>query len=157
MGKLRYTVTFLDLGSRWKWVVSFTLTLGGKNPVSQWIESWVGPRFSLGAVEKRKILYCRESKPDCSARRPSLYRLNINNQLFSVNKIFIQKLPHIWKEERTRVVKCNLEHAWRRIHRFHWVVKACITKQCILFRSDARAKMANPNPWVLHCDSCSCL
>jgi hypothetical protein len=36
-----------------------------------WIGSWVGPRVGLDAVEKRQILYCRESNPGRPARSSS--------------------------------------------------------------------------------------
>jgi hypothetical protein len=55
MGEWRYSPTFLDLGAR----------IGG----------WVGPRFSLDAVEKSKILHCRESNISRPACSPSLYLL----------------------------------------------------------------------------------
>jgi hypothetical protein len=48
----------LDLGNRWRWVVSFTprpLYLQGKSPGTRWLGDWVGPRAVLDAVVKRKI------------------------------------------------------------------------------------------------------
>jgi hypothetical protein len=44
------------------------------------------PRYAfdrLDAVEKVKILHCRESNPGCPARSPSLYRLSYPNSLVS--------------------------------------------------------------------------
>jgi hypothetical protein len=47
MKEWRYSSTFLDLGTRLRWMVSFrTLTL--------WIGSRVEPRVGLDAVEKRR-------------------------------------------------------------------------------------------------------
>jgi hypothetical protein len=49
----------LDLGTGWKWVVSFTprpLYPQGKSPGTHWIGGWVGPRAILDTVVKRKIL-----------------------------------------------------------------------------------------------------
>jgi hypothetical protein len=40
-----------------------------------WEAGWA-PRVGLDAVEKRKILHCRESNPGLQARSPSLYQLN---------------------------------------------------------------------------------
>jgi hypothetical protein len=40
------------------------------------IGGWVGPTASLDAVEKRKILHCRESDPGPPAHSPSLYRFH---------------------------------------------------------------------------------
>jgi hypothetical protein len=48
----------LDLGTRRRWVVSFTprpLYSQGKNPGIHWIRGWVDPRAGLDAVVKRKI------------------------------------------------------------------------------------------------------
>jgi hypothetical protein len=57
----------LDLGTRWRWVVSFTprpLYRQGKTPGTHWIGGWVGPRAVPDAVVKRKIPSpSRESKP----------------------------------------------------------------------------------------------
>jgi hypothetical protein len=40
---------------------------------THWRCSWVGRRAGLDAVEKRKILHCRESNPGRPARSTSLY------------------------------------------------------------------------------------
>jgi hypothetical protein len=48
----------LDLGTRWRWVVSFTprpLTPRERAPGTNWIGGWVGPRAVLDAEVKRKI------------------------------------------------------------------------------------------------------
>jgi hypothetical protein len=71
---------FLDLGTNWMWVVSFTLrpVYSGRSPGTHWIGSWVGPKAGLDAVEKRKFLTLPElqlrplSRP---SRSQSLYRL----------------------------------------------------------------------------------
>jgi hypothetical protein len=41
-----------------------------KNPGTQWVGRWVGPRTDLDLVTKRKILPCRESNPGFSAHSP---------------------------------------------------------------------------------------
>jgi hypothetical protein len=57
----------LDLGNRWRWVVSFTLRPlypQERTPGTSWIGGWVGPGAGLYAVVKRKIPSpCRDSKP----------------------------------------------------------------------------------------------
>jgi hypothetical protein len=57
----------LDLGTRWRWVVSFTprsLYPPRKIPSIHWIGGWVGPRAVLDAVVKRKIpIPLQESNP----------------------------------------------------------------------------------------------
>jgi hypothetical protein len=48
----------LNLGTRWRWVVSFTprpLYPRERAPGTDWIGGWVGPRAVLDAVVKRKI------------------------------------------------------------------------------------------------------
>jgi hypothetical protein len=44
-------------------------------PSTHWIGGWVGPRVSLDAVEKRKILHSRDLNQGHPAHRPSLYQL----------------------------------------------------------------------------------
>jgi hypothetical protein len=51
--------TVLDVGTKWKWVVSFTplpLYTRGKSVGTLWIGDCVGPRVGLDAVEKGKTL-----------------------------------------------------------------------------------------------------
>jgi hypothetical protein len=80
MGEWRYSSTFLDLGTRWRLVISSTpLPLyppAERAPVKHWIGVWVGPRVGLNATEKRKILHCRELNPGNPSRSPLLYRLS---------------------------------------------------------------------------------
>jgi hypothetical protein len=53
-----------DLGTRWRWVVSFTLRLLYPQVKSPWIGGWVGSRAGLDAVVKTKIpSACRDSNP----------------------------------------------------------------------------------------------
>jgi hypothetical protein len=54
MGEWRYSSTILDLGSRWRWVVSFTLRT--RAPGNHWIGNWMGLNAGLDAVTKREIL-----------------------------------------------------------------------------------------------------
>jgi hypothetical protein len=49
---------FLDLGTNWRWVVSFTprpLYPGEKVPVIHWIGGWVAPRTGMEFLGKRKL------------------------------------------------------------------------------------------------------
>jgi hypothetical protein len=70
-------------------------------PGTHWIGGWVGPRVGLDAVEKRKILRCRESNPGYPAlQRPSLTIVYIRSvQLFLILKLVmsISKQPKIIK------------------------------------------------------------
>jgi hypothetical protein len=55
----RYSATFLDLGTRWRWVVSFTPLLlypRGKSPNARWIGGWVGTRVGVDAQKRNQIL-----------------------------------------------------------------------------------------------------
>jgi hypothetical protein len=51
----RYSSTILDLGSRWKWVVSYTPPRE-RAPYAQRIGGWVGHRFGREATEERDTL-----------------------------------------------------------------------------------------------------
>jgi hypothetical protein len=46
-------------------------TRGVRTSVTHWIGGWMGPRVRLDAVEKRKMLQCRESNPCRPARSPT--------------------------------------------------------------------------------------
>jgi hypothetical protein len=84
---------FLDLGTSWRWVVSFTpLSLYPREgaPCTYWIGGWMGPRAGLDDLEKRKFLTLPglELRPlDRPARSQSLYRL---------------RSPSSWKNRSTR-------------------------------------------------------
>jgi hypothetical protein len=68
---------FLDLGTSWRWVVSFRpfrFTPGEKAPGTHCIGGWVDPRAGLDDMEKWKFL----TLPGLELRplgRQSLYRL----------------------------------------------------------------------------------
>jgi hypothetical protein len=72
---------FLDLGTSWRWTVSFTprpLYPRGKSPGAHWIGSWVNPRACVDDLEKRKFLTLSRLKLrplGRPARSQSLYRL----------------------------------------------------------------------------------
>jgi hypothetical protein len=62
---------FLDLGTSWRRMVSFTprpLNPRGKSPRYHWIRGWVDPRAGLDDVEKRKFL----TLPGIEIRPPGL-------------------------------------------------------------------------------------
>jgi hypothetical protein len=76
MGEWRYSSAILELGTIWKWVVSFM-----PRPLlphgTHWIGGGVGPRAGPDAVGRRNIPWqCRESNPGHPARSPSLYQLS---------------------------------------------------------------------------------
>jgi hypothetical protein len=52
-----------------------------RGPGTHWIGGWVGPRAGLDAVEKRKILPCREQNPGRPSCSSSLYRLSYPDSL----------------------------------------------------------------------------
>jgi hypothetical protein len=62
----------LNLGTRWRWVVSFTprtLYHRGENPDNHWTGGRLGPRADLDAVAKRRTLNpCRELNSGRPAR-----------------------------------------------------------------------------------------
>jgi hypothetical protein len=69
-----YFHSFFDLGTRWRWVVSFTprpLYPGERASDTHWIGGWVGPRAVLDAAVKRKIPSPRrESNPRTQIVQP---------------------------------------------------------------------------------------
>jgi hypothetical protein len=72
---------FIQLGTRWGWVVSITsqprFTPGERTPGTHWTGDWVGPRAGLDAEARRKILcFCRGSNPGRPVRSQSLYWLS---------------------------------------------------------------------------------
>jgi hypothetical protein len=82
MGQWIYSSTILDLGTRWRWLVSFMplpLWPRGKSPGTHWKGGWGVPRGGLDAVKKRKFLILPglELRPlGRPARSQSLYRLS---------------------------------------------------------------------------------
>jgi hypothetical protein len=93
----------LDLGTRWRWVVSFTPRPPcpqGKIPCYPRIGGWVGPRAVLDAVVKRKIPSPRrESNPRTPIVQPVTQRytdwainlLKTNDKLTSTSQIHKRK------------------------------------------------------------------
>jgi hypothetical protein len=87
----------LDLGTRWRWVVSFTprpLYPQRKNPSTHWIGGWEGPRGGLDAVVKRKIPGpYRDSKPNHPVRSSASYNWAIPAPPDFELNLFICKTP----------------------------------------------------------------
>jgi len=55
LGSASIAPRILNIGIRWKWVVSFTpWPLYSRNRRRYWTEDWVEPRAGLDAVEKTK-------------------------------------------------------------------------------------------------------
>jgi hypothetical protein len=57
-------------------------TPGEGDPSTHWIGGWLDPRACLGAVNKRKFLYCRESNPGRPHSNPLWYRLSHPDSIF---------------------------------------------------------------------------
>jgi hypothetical protein len=72
-GKM-FNITILDLGIRWRWVVSTPIPLNPQErvPDTHWTGGWVGNRTNLDAVKNWKVS-CphREQNPGRSVRIPS--------------------------------------------------------------------------------------
>jgi hypothetical protein len=69
LGSASIAPHILDLGTRWRWVVSFTPR--ERVPDIHWTGSWMGPRTGLEAVLKRKFPSpCRESNPRTPVVQP---------------------------------------------------------------------------------------
>jgi hypothetical protein len=57
-------------GGEWSATRPCRFTPGERAPGTHRIGGWVGPRVGLDAVEKRKVLHCRESNPGRPASSP---------------------------------------------------------------------------------------
>jgi hypothetical protein len=88
---------FLDVGSIWRWVVSFTprpsCQKGEWSPSILWIGGWVGPRSGLDDVEQRIFLTLPGLEirpPGRKARSQSLYRLCYlgSPRIFTEERVF---------------------------------------------------------------------
>jgi hypothetical protein len=100
MGSGCIALLFLDLGTSWRWVVSFTprqLYPRGKRPSTYWIGGWVGPRADLDDVEKIKFLILpgQELQPlGRPAPSQSLYRLRYPGSSVSVLRVSKWNFSH---------------------------------------------------------------
>jgi hypothetical protein len=75
MGEWMYCSTILTMalgGGEWSASQPCRFIPGERAPGNHYVGGWVVPRAGLDAVEKRKILHCRESNPGRPARTPSL-------------------------------------------------------------------------------------
>jgi hypothetical protein len=104
MGEWRYSSTILDLGTRWRWVASYTPRhyhcIGG----------WVGPRAGLDVMEKRKSGPSRESNTGCPAHSLSLYRLSYPVSSSCSCSLLIVPFP--FSEHRTVLVSTPRSCFW---------------------------------------------
>jgi hypothetical protein len=87
-GEWMNSSTILDLSTRWRWVVSFTLRqLYLREKISRYpLDRRLGEggRAGLDAVWKRNFsCLCRQSNPDRPTRSPSLYWLSYPGSLSS--------------------------------------------------------------------------
>jgi hypothetical protein len=73
-GGWSYSSTLLNLGTRWRWTLCFTL--GDWAPNTHWTGGWAGLRYSLGPNVKN-LYPCLESNLDCSAHNLKLFSLQI--------------------------------------------------------------------------------
>jgi hypothetical protein len=71
MGDWWYSCTILDIGTRWRFVISFTpqpIYPRKRTSSTHWIAGWVGSTAGLDTAEKRKILACRKLNLGLPAR-----------------------------------------------------------------------------------------
>jgi hypothetical protein len=94
---------FLDLGTSWRWVVSFTprpLYPGQSAPGTNWIGGWENPRTGLDIMEKWTFLPPPGLEPQI-LRHPALIN-SLHPLLYSGYSYYI----NIWMK-------------WYTVHRFH--------------------------------------
>jgi hypothetical protein len=78
------TPRILDLGNKWKSVISFTSrTTRKRAPRTHWIGGWVGPRAGLDVVVKRKTpSTCWDSNPPIIQPVAQRYTTELSQLLF---------------------------------------------------------------------------
>jgi hypothetical protein len=77
--KWRHSSTILDLGTRWRWVVSFTLL----PPYSRWMNRRYLLSRRLGGLESRSWSFGEEKNLAPSGmQRPWLYRMSSLNKIY---------------------------------------------------------------------------
>jgi hypothetical protein len=106
-----YSSTILHFGTSWRWVISFTswpLYPQGNSPQTHWMGGWMGPWICLDAVEDRKILHFRESKPGRPARSPPLYRLSYPDS--SLNFVYIYSSGFEYPHSKYNVITSIKEY-----------------------------------------------
>jgi hypothetical protein len=86
IGEWRYSSTFSDLSTRWRWVVSFTpQEKKNRYPFDRWLGE--------ARVDKRKILHCQELNPSRPAHRQSLYRPSYPDCMYFIIITYKFSLP----------------------------------------------------------------
>jgi hypothetical protein len=108
MGKWRYSSTILDLGTRWRWVVSFisvTLYPRWKNPRYPLERRLGGPQIQSGLCGEEKNHALPGTEPVPSS--PSLYRLSCP---FSYVHIVVS--PVVDPDER-KSVPASTRYVWQ--------------------------------------------
>jgi hypothetical protein len=110
MGKWRCSSTILDLGTRWRWVVSFTLRppyLWGKGPQYPLDRSLGGPQRRSGRNGEEKMLTCRESNPSRAAHRYTHWAMWLNFLFLSIR---VHCVPLSWSSglQKMGPILCNM-------------------------------------------------
>jgi hypothetical protein len=105
----------LNLGARWRWVVSFThqpLYSLWKTPGIHWRGGWVVPKASLETVVKRKILNpCQELNPGCPACSQTLHQLSYHGSISFLNTLSFCSTIWTWGasfQSYTEVRTCTI-------------------------------------------------
>jgi hypothetical protein len=91
--------TFFDLGTRWRWVISFThqpLYPQRKSPGTHWIVGWVGP-----GVEEKNSQHPSGFEPRSSYRHP------LGKRLLEYRMHYLRHIYSEWRHMRTLHECCN--------------------------------------------------
>jgi hypothetical protein len=119
----------LKLGTRWWWVVNCmppAVLVLGKNPRSHWIGNWLGCRFVMDVLEKRKIPDpCQDLSPKLSC--PCLVSILIMLSqvplcdFFTVCNCFSVQFVNSWHTRYSSWstgVDCHIKHSIRPVNLF---------------------------------------
>jgi hypothetical protein len=141
MAELTYSSTSLNLGTRWRKVVSFThmsLYVRRKILGTFWKESgW--PQIRLDAVAYGKFSFlCRESNPGHQALNPLLYRLSYPGFSF-FTLMFIFSTTDL----NVELLKFLLILLYR-LYLFHWLVEHGYSHQTYILLQDIRSYIQRP-------------
>jgi hypothetical protein len=110
MGEWRYSSTILDLGVRWRWMVSSTprpLFPGKSPPGTHWIGGWLRPTGSLDAMGKSKKFYPAGNRTP--AVQPIAYCYPDSFCLMWLRKIMtnIIRIAGLWNDTRNQDLSNN--------------------------------------------------
>jgi hypothetical protein len=146
----------LNLGTRWRWVVSFTLRplyLQEEASCTHWIGGWVGTRAGLDAVTRRNHpILRRESNPCCPSRSlvtilTELSRIFVHTRLISLFVVMF----YLIRRYITSTQNIASSDNWMTNDPTKWVRSHGPVSSS---RADTRADPGGKPAWVINTSTC---